>query len=238
MLTLLLALTACHFAPSFYLHLLPIMVKRCPPRKVEKKKGVKLGKAAVLTGPLWRLWLEFVLKQGPTWLYICLFLSHTLCCRVTEILELRSNDFNWRNRTVHVKALKRGKAMQKPMLQPMREQLLHLRKTGIQRKRTRKAGARGQVVYKDSWTWPKNGPLFPSERADSKAVTRNKDTACKAVARLRKKFAPPAQYVLDPTQIRTHSGRQTFVNQLKCAVVADTVGMKMARIADHRPGTP
>lgn len=214
------------------------MVKRCPPGKTKKQKGLKLGKAAVLTGPLWNLWLQFVLKQGPTWLYICLFLSHTLCCRVSEILKLTSNDFNWRNKTVHVKAMKRGKSMQKPMLQPMYAILLKLRKNGIKRNRQRLAGARGQIVYKDKWMWPVNGPLFPSERADSKEVIRNKDTACKAVARLRKKFVPPAKYVLDPMQIRTHSGRHTFVNQLKCAVVADTVGMKMARIADHRPGTP
>ena len=68
---------------------------------------MKLGQAAVLSGKMWAQWTNHILKTSTTWLYVAIFLTHALCCRITEILKLKGADFNWAGKTVTVASLKR-----------------------------------------------------------------------------------------------------------------------------------
>ena len=58
-------------------------------------------------GKLWKQWTEHVKRVGPSWLFAAITLSHMFCCRISEILSLQANDFNWRHRFVRIKPLKR-----------------------------------------------------------------------------------------------------------------------------------
>ena len=201
----------------------------------KKSTGLKLGKAAVLSGPLWRLWMQHVWAQGPTWLWVALFLSHALCSRITEVLRLRASDFKWKSHSVYVAALKRCPGTQKHMMKAIFPELRQLREQGARKRRHRRWGARGVVHFWDSWTWPESeGLLFKSSRCDSHLVRRNKDTAAKAVARLRQSFDPPKKNIFNAQRIRTHSARHTMINNFKDAQVSDHAGMRMARISDYR----
>jgi len=55
-------------------------------RKVKKKRGKKLGQAAVLPGKMWTQWRNHILKTFATWLYVVVTLTHALCARVSEVL--------------------------------------------------------------------------------------------------------------------------------------------------------
>ena len=216
---------------------IPFTMKRARGRP-PKKKGPKyhLGKASALRGELWPKWLQHVLKEGPTWLYVCLLLTHCLCCRVSEVLRLQRKEFNFRNNFCEIKPLKGGRAMRKHILSTVMPKLKQLRDRGISKRRSRKQGARGTIIYQDRWAWPseENDYLFPSERSDSKEVHRCKDTVCKAIGRLRKTFQPPKNHYVHTHAIRSHSGRHRMVNDLRGAGVPDNIAMSFARICDKR----
>ena len=76
-------------------------------RKVKKKRGKKLGQAAVLSGKMWTQWRNHILKTSTTWLYVVVTLTQALCARVSEVLKLRASDFHWSGKTVTIAALKR-----------------------------------------------------------------------------------------------------------------------------------
>ena len=208
-----------------------------PPKR--KAPTFRLGQASSLPGPLWNLWLSHILKHGPTWLCVATFLSHALCCRITEVLRLRGQDVTIKDKTVHVASLKRAGAVDKRILGALLPKLLKLKQKGVRKKRQRRAGARGFVSWMDVWTWPEkpSGYLFPSHRLDAKETRRTKDTACKAVARLRKLFAPRCKEPPVTRTIRTHSARHRMINDLKISDIPDAISMRMARIKDHNTFT-
>jgi hypothetical protein len=70
--------------------------------------GKRLGQAAALHGPLWGMWRRHLLNSSPCWLYVAVTLTHILCCRISEVLALRKEDFDFRNKQVKIAALKRG----------------------------------------------------------------------------------------------------------------------------------
>jgi len=72
-------------------------------RKVEKKRGKKLGQAAVLPGKMWTQWRNHILKTFATWLYVVVTLTHALCARVSEVLKLRASDLHWFGKAVTIK---------------------------------------------------------------------------------------------------------------------------------------
>ena len=72
-------------------------------RKVKKKRGKKLGQAAVLSGKMWTQWRNRILKTSTTWLYVVVTLTHALCARVSEVLKLRASDFHWFGKAVTIK---------------------------------------------------------------------------------------------------------------------------------------
>ena len=126
--------------------------------------------------------------------------------------------------------------MRKHILSTVMPKLKQLRDRGISKRRSRKQGARGTIIYQDRWAWPseENDYLFPSERSDSKEVHRCKDTVCKAIGRLRKTFQPPKNHYVHTHAIRSHSGRHRMVNDLRGAGVPDNIAMSFARICDKR----
>ena len=203
-----------------------------------KRKSHKTcrGKASCMSGQLWPMWLVHVHKHGTCWLHACLILTHILCLRVTEALKLRASDFNWKNKTVWIGPLKKQRAVRKPLLSALHPLLKHLRTHGLTCKRNRARGILGRSSFKDTWTWPKGDALlFPSVRSDCKTTHRCKNTVCKAIQRLRVTFVSPKGVWLDTSRVRSHSGRQRMVQDLKLASVPEEVAMLYARIADTRP---
>ena len=205
-----------------------------PPKR--KPPKFHLGQASSLPGPLWAEWLSHIKKHAPTWLWVATFLCHAFCCRITEVLRLRAQDISIKDKIVHVASLKRAEAVDKRLLGALLPKIVSLKDKGVRRKRQRKAGARGLVRYTDAWVWPekKSGYLFPSDRQDARESHRTKDTACKAVSRLRQTFSPRCKDQPITKKIRTHSARHRMVNDLKAANIPDDVAMRMARIKDHR----
>ena len=204
--------------------------KRRPPQ-------YSLGKASSLPGPLWELWLKHVLAMGPTWLYVSLLLTHMLCCRITEILKLRRRDINFKRGTIFVAPLKKGPAMTKHVMKPAMAKLRSLRDKGVAKVRSRNKGMWGMVKEMDRWKFPSDPDdfLFPASRNDCHTRHANKNTVCKAIARIRDSFDPPVP--VQTQTIRSHSGRQRFVNDMKRCGVADGTAMHFARIVDRRTGS-
>lgn len=205
-----------------------------PPKR--KPTKFHLGQASSLPGSLWGLWLNHILKHGPTWLYVATFLSHAFCCRITEVLRLRARDISIKDKAVHVSSMKRAKAVDKRLLRVLLPKLTSLKHKGVRRKRQRNAGARGLVSWTDAWSWPEkpSGYLFPSDRQDAKEARRTKDTACKAIGRLRETFAPKCKDPPVTRTIRTHSARHRMISDLKASDIPDTISMRMARINDTK----
>ena len=168
--------------------------KRRPPQ-------YSLGKASALPGPLWELWLKHVLAEGPTWLYVSLLLTHVLCCRITEILKLRRRDINFKRAAIFVAPLKRGPAVTKHVMKAAMAKLRSLRDKGVAKMRSRNKGMWGMVKEMDRWKFPPDPDdfLFPASRNDCHTRHTNKNTVCKAIARIRDSFDPPVtvQFILD-----------------------------------------
>lgn len=213
------------------------MAKKRGPGRPRKRRSpqYKLGKACSLPGPLWEMWLQHVLDKGPTWLYVCLMLTHVLCCRVTEVLKLKKKDINFKRGTIFVAPLKRGPPVTKHVMKPAMAKLRLLRDRGVAKVRTRKKGMWGDVKELDRWKLPadKNDWLFPALRNDCDTGHTNKNTVCKAVARIRGSFNPQDLNV-ENNSIRSHSGRHRMVNDMKRCGVADGTAMRFARIIDRR----
>ena len=211
------------------------IMPRRPGRPRKKKSSKKrLGKATPLPGDLWCQWLQHVLDNGQTWLYVALLLSHLPCLRITEVLRLKAGDFQWKQQCVRIAPLKRQGATVKHMLKGILPALKKLKQKSIRKKRTSKKGCFGVVTAWDVWKWPQDGSyLFPSCRTDAKDPVRNKDTCCKAVARLRTAFFPKGASECGQ-RVRTHSGRHRMINDLKRAQVPDEIGMVFARIHDRK----
>lgn len=131
--------------------------------------------------------------------------------------------------------LKRGPAVTKHVMKPAMNKLWMLRDRGVAKVRTRNKGMWGMVKETDRWKFPTEPDdyLFPASRADCDTKHTNKDTVCKAIARIRTSFDPPKDTV-QTQRIRSHSGRQRMVNDMKRCGVADGTAMHYARIVDRR----
>jgi hypothetical protein len=77
-------------------------------KKAGKKPGKKLGQAEGLLGKAWAIWIKHILHAGQSWVYAVVILTHLLCCRVTEVLQLKGSDFDWKNERVKFGAFKYG----------------------------------------------------------------------------------------------------------------------------------
>ena len=206
-----------------------------------RKSSTPRGKAAAMGPELWQHWVRHVRRHSP-WLAACITLTYALALRITESLGLKAGDFDFRNHTVRIAGLKGAATVKKPMLKSIRPLLTGLRKHGLSTIRVRHCGARGEVRKKETWVFPQENHrfLFPSRRSDAKLARRSKDSVCKSLSRLRKSFNPPKKLLgsVDLDSIRSHSGRQSWINACKMSQVPDHIGMEFARIRDLRRGDP
>ena len=113
--------------------------------------------------------------------------------------------------------------------------LLKLKSDGASATRHRKNGARPAKEYQDVWSWS-DGPLFPATRPDSRSPMRVKDTACKAIIRIRRSFiaADSTGRAVPTYSIRTHSGRHHKINQMKRNSVPQEAAGKYAAIENEQ----
>ena len=192
----------------------------------------KLGQADRLPGAAWNLWTNHVQATGPSWLYPVVCLGHLLCLRVTEVLSLQGKDFNFEKKVVKVRALKRQAETDKVLGEAALAFLLKLQAEGVSIPRTKRAGARGRVAWNDEWTWPEDPAhhLFPASRRDSALDRLSKDTVARAIRRARSTFHVPHLPEVQPSMIRSHSGRHRCINDMKQHNVEREVGKKYARI--------
>ena len=193
------------------------------------KQGRKLGQAATLPGKLWTEWLKHCMANARSWLYALLLICHLLCLRVSEGLALSASDFDFKSCSVLIKPLKRQPALRKPLLAEMKSILLQLKQNGVSKRRSQFRGSQGKITFRDTWTWPRSGALFPSERPDAKSDIRNKNTVAKTISRLRGSFTLATEGV-----VRSHSARHSMINALRMNGVPDDISMYYARISDKK----
>ena len=195
-----------------------------PRQKVKKKKIVKqrLGKANSLPGKLWSDWLHFVSnKLGPSF-FLMLYLTQALCLRITQVLQLTANDFDWKAKQVWIEEFKRHEAFHKPLLSSVAKQLNKYRKKPIKSKSGK------------TFKWPKKGHLFPSKRSDNKLPHMAKDSVCHAIKKISNEFSEKNLPKGSRQAIRSHSGRRRCISQMANNNVPDLVGMSFSGIKSER----
>ena len=214
---------------------MPRMSKKGPAARKGRRRGRKLGQADKLPGAAWTLWTHHILATGPTWLYPVVCLGHLLCLRVTEVLQLRVQDFDFEKKVVKVRALKKQAETEKFLGEAAFDFLLKLREEGVSVRRQRNTGVRGMQAVTDEWFWPEDPEhhLFQAKRRDSKLVRASKDTVARAIRRARRTFHVPHIPEVQPGKIRSHSGRHRCINDMKEHNVEREVGKKYARISDE-----
>lgn len=143
-----------------------------------RRRQRKLGQADKLPGAAWTLWTHHIQATGPSWLYPVVCLAHLLCLRVTEVLNLRVQDFNLERKVVKVRSLKRKAETEKVLGEATIVFIHKLRAEGFTVTRQMNTGLRGRQAVNDVWAWPEDPEhhLFPAKRRDSKLVRRTKDT--------------------------------------------------------------
>ena len=195
----------------------------------------RLGQAATLSGPLWQEWRDHLRRTAPVWVWVAVTLTHVLCCRISEVLGLKAKDFNFQQKWVKIKALKRAPAVRKPLLQAALPLLRKLQTSGKSTWRLRGFGARGKKRVREHWQWPKSdGYLFPNQAHNG---PMSKDRACHAIARARTSFCPRRQGpgpLLSTQSIRSHTGRHRMINDMKKCNISADAGMVFARIKHKR----
>lgn len=124
--------------------------------------------------------------------------------------------------------------VRKMMLAAALPMLRRLKAHGKSKRRTRNCGARGKVVFQDSWKWPKKGQyLFPNRYLNGRL---KKDAVCHAIASVRKTFVAPkgCSAMFEPNRVRSHSGRHRMINDLKLSGISADAAMTYARIKDKK----
>lgn len=200
-----------------------------------RRRQRKLGQADKLPGAAWTLWTHHIQATGPSWLYPVVCLAHLLCLRVTEVLNLRVQGFDLKRKVVKVRALKRQAETEKVLGEAAIVFIHKLRAEGFTVTRQMNTGLRGRQAVNDVWAWPEDPEhhLFPAKRRDSKLVRRTKDTVARAIRRARRTFHVPHIPEVQPSKIRSHSGRHRCINDMKQHNVDREVGKKYARISDE-----
>lgn len=203
-------------------------------RKKTRAARQGLGQADKLPGAAWQLWTHHVQATGPSWLFPVVCLGHLLCLRVTEILSLRGEDVDFEKGVVRVRPLKRQDATDKVLSEAAVTFLRKMKDDGVCVKRSKNTGLRGIQELNDVWTWPENPEhyLFPATRRDSQQERRTKDVVARAIRKARETFKVPHIPEVQPSRIRSHSGRHRCINDMKQHNVEREVGKKFARITD------
>ena len=154
-----------------------------------------------------------------------------MCLRVTDVLSLRNKDFDLKKGVVMLQALK-GQVRTEKVMSEAVVAFVHKLQVGIKVKRLKIMGVRGKQEVTDAWIWPETPEeyLFPSSRRDSQQGRRTKDAVAKAIARARQTFQVPNIPEVQPSRIRSHSGRSRCIKDMKQHKAEREVGEKYAGI--------
>ena len=201
--------------------------------------AARLGKANSLPGKMWEAWLTHVLQHaGPT-KFLLLWLTAATCLRVTQIAQLKAEDFRFSAGAVLVRvaAFKGHEAIWKRALPSAARQLSQWREVGIPGRAARSnCRAGGRTAALQSFVWPSSGYLFPS-RAGAAKPHVTKDVVSAMIRKIRpafvQRFAGKWPELSDQS-IRSHSGRRHAISWMVGEGVADLVGMTWAQIRTQR----
>lgn len=169
------------------------------------------------------------------------YVTAALCLRVTQVAQLKSEDFRFNAGAVLVRvaAFKGREAIWKraAAVPSAARQLSQWREVGIPGRAARfdrKAGGRTAALR--SFVWPSSGYLFPS-RAGAAKPHVNKDVVSAMIRKIRpafvQRFAGEWPELSDQS-IRSHSGRRHAISWMVGEGVADLVGMTWAQIRTQR----
>ena len=203
--------------------------KRSHPKSSPRCIKKSVTKASAMTG-VWQAWLQHCLVTSRTWVHAALMLAYMFCGRISQILALRGEDFDWDRQQVHFRKFKKHPAVWKPILPVFMKKLKQLRDSGVSYRRSTACGARRVVTFVDTWQIPKSGLLFKSIRSDAKECHRTKDTISRAIARARSSFSVNGQPFHERQRIRSHSARHRMIQDLKLSMVGEEAGMFFAAI--------
>ena len=190
-----------------------------------------------MNGNLWFDWLNYIRTAHSAELFFALYLSTAFCARITEVLMLRAQDFDWDREQVHFGAFKYGKSTDKPMVPSVKKQLLGVKRNGIVcPSKWVNCGARGWQLQDRTYRFPSSGFLFPS-RNGAKEPHHNKDWVIHAICDLRDAFIEKYERrypSLNGKKPRSHSGRRHAVTWMTTSGVETSVGMSFAVIRDGK----
>ena len=190
-----------------------------------KKKSKKLGQANSLNGKRWLDWLCHVRDNSGGKYFLALYLTQVLCIRISQALQLRVCDFNFRDRTVWIAPFKRHAAATKPLVPSAANTLQQIKVEGVKSK-TQK-----------NFCWPKKGYLFPS-RKGSKQPYMSRYVMAHMIAKVRtsflEKFAHKYPDLVAGKTIRSHSGRRHAITAYAESGLDPLIGMAYAQISSFR----
>ena len=205
--------------------------------------GVCLGSASSLPGESFSEFVAHCKKTAPVWLHILAKVDHALGNRVTETLELKGDDVDFKKGRVLIHGLKGHGIVYKPLVPHARKILAQLKKKAVTTTRKVKRGACEDATVTETWRWSK-GYLFP-RMCDQKQPAPGgrgqktpggnritKDTVSKAIIRARKTFKSTRKDVCTKS-IRSHSFRHRWINDAKNANLPKEVAMKYCLIKDE-----
>ena len=157
--------------------------------------GKRLGQAHSLPGKCWSRWLKYFGQNAPRKHYYIMVLIEALCCRVTQVCQLKVEDFDMRGKRVWLKAFKRHRGVWKPLVPSIVKELKEWRAK--------------------EWKWPSHGYIFPSQRGSTKGHI-SKDIVARHVKKhgdtFLHKFGDTMPELINGKNIRTHSGRRHAIS--------------------------
>lgn len=179
--------------------------------------GKRLGQAHSLPGKCWSRWLKYFGQNAPRKYYYIMVLIEALCCRVTQVCQLKVEDFDMRGKRVWLKAFKRHRGVWKPLVPSIVKELKEWRAK--------------------EWKWPSHGYIFPSQRGSTKGHI-SKDIVARHVKKhgdtFLHKFGDTMPELINGKNSRTHSGRRHAISELAAAGIHQQVGMTWAQIDSAR----
>ena len=221
---------------------------------VQKSKvctfGVRPGSASSLPGESFAEFVAHCKKTAPVWLHIFAKVDHALGNRVTETLELKGDDVDFKKGQVLIHGLKGHGTVYKPLIPHARKILAQLKKKPVTTTRKVKRGACDEAFVTETWRWSK-GYLFPRMCDQTQPAPGGrgqkqpapggrgqkppggnritKDTVSKAIIRARKTFKT-TRVDVRTSSIRSHSFRHRWINDAKNANLPKEVAMKYCLI--------
>ena len=211
------------------------------------------GSASSLPGDSYKEWIAHCKKVAPVWLHVVNQVQHALATRITETINLKGDDVDFKKGHVVVHGLKGHGTVHKPLVPHARKLLATLKKNKVTTTRKVQCGVCRDATVVETWRWSK-GYLFPRKEKEKQPApggcARNqpapgglnkkpsgsepmsKDTVSKAMMRARATFTTDRKDV-HKERITSHSLRHRWINDAKTCGIPKEVAMKYALIKDE-----